>query len=74
MTQAGKAVIDQQDETEAGASEDDLGAPFSLSALRGGAWGPSATNKRHRIYTCALLATTISTTNGACVLVTFVLY
>ena len=25
-----------------------------------GAWGPSATNKRHRVYTCALLATTIS--------------
>ena len=23
-------------------------------------WGPSATNKRHRVYTCALLATTIS--------------
>ena len=23
-----------------------------------GAWGPSATNKRHRVYTCALLATT----------------
>ena len=96
--------------TEAGASGDDLGAPFSLSALceesvlthhrhrlvvvlpdgnraHGsvagppllvytadansglcigwscadalGAWGPSATNKRHRVYTCALLATTI---------------
>ena len=24
-----------------------------------GAWGPSATNKRHRVYTGALLATTI---------------
>ena len=33
MTQAGKAVIDQQEGTEAGASGDDLGAPFSLSAL-----------------------------------------
>ena len=26
-----------------------------------GAWGPSATNKRHRVYTGALLATTVST-------------
>ena len=33
MTQAGKAVIDQQEGTEAGASRDDLGAPPSLSAL-----------------------------------------
>ena len=33
MTQAGKAVIDQQEGTEAGASGGDLGAPFSLSAL-----------------------------------------
>ena len=33
MTQAGKAVIDQQEGTEAGASGDDLGAPFSLTAL-----------------------------------------
>lgn len=33
MTQAGKAVIDQQEETEVGASGDDLGASFSLSAL-----------------------------------------
>ena len=33
MTQAGKAVINQQEGTEAGASGDDLGAPFSLSAL-----------------------------------------
>ena len=32
MTQAGKAVIDQQKGTEAGASGDDLGAPFSLPA------------------------------------------
>ncbi len=32
MTQAGKAVIDQQKGTEAGASGDDLGAPFSLLA------------------------------------------
>lgn len=33
MTHAGKAAIDQQEGTEAGASRDDLGAPFSLSAL-----------------------------------------
>ena len=33
MTQAEKAVIDQQKGTEAGASRDDLGAPFSLSAI-----------------------------------------
>ena len=33
MTQAGKAVIDQQEGTEAGASGDGLGAPISLSAL-----------------------------------------
>jgi len=33
MTQAGKAVINQQEGTEAGASGDDLGALFSLSAL-----------------------------------------
>ena len=33
MTQAGKAAIDQREGTEAGASGDDLGAPFSLSAL-----------------------------------------
>ena len=33
MTQAGKAVINQQEGTEAGASGDDLGAPFSLPAL-----------------------------------------
>ena len=32
MTQTGKAVIDQQKGTEAGASGDDLGAPFSLPA------------------------------------------
>ena len=25
-----------------------------------GAWGPSATSKRHRVYTCALLATTVN--------------
>jgi len=30
MAQAGEAVIDQQKGTEAGASGDDLGAPFSL--------------------------------------------
>jgi hypothetical protein len=30
MTQAEKAVIDQQKGTEAGASGDDLGAPSSL--------------------------------------------
>jgi len=28
-----------------------------------GAWGPSATNKLHRVYTGALLATTISVQN-----------
>ena len=39
-----------------------------------GAWGPSATNKLRRVYTGALLATTISPSNEACVLVTFVLY
>ena len=33
MTQAGRTVIDQQEGTEAGASGDDLGAPFSLLAL-----------------------------------------
>ena len=33
MTQAGKAVINQQEGTKGGASRDDLGAPFSLSAL-----------------------------------------
>lgn len=33
MTQAEKAVIDQQEGTEAGASGGDLGTPFSLSAL-----------------------------------------
>jgi len=33
MAQAGGAVIYQQEETEAGTSGDDLGAPFSLSAL-----------------------------------------
>ena len=33
MTQAGGAVIDQQKRTEAGASGDDLGAPFSLPTL-----------------------------------------
>ena len=102
-------MIDQQKGTEAGVSGDDLGAPFSLSALSKsaltphrrwlvvvwacghrapsgdgsagggpslliyrqtptaacasdeaapitGAWGPSATNKRHRVYTRALLA------------------
>ena len=32
MTQAGKAVIGQQEGTEAGASGDNLGAPFSLPA------------------------------------------
>ncbi len=32
MTQAERAVIDQQERTEAGAPGDDLGAPFSLSA------------------------------------------
>ena len=113
MTQAGKAVIDQQEGSEAGASGNDLGAPFSLPALceertysptaswwwyglrpscalrgrlrRGvlpcryipadangglcigrscadalGDWEPSATNKLRRVYTGALLATTIS--------------
>ena len=106
-------MIDQQEGTEAGASGDDLGAPFSLFALSKSAlthhrrWlaggmacghrapsgggsagvsspagiyqqtpmaacasdaatpitgglGPSATNKLHRVYTGALLATTIS--------------
>ncbi len=33
MAQAGKAVIDQLEGTKVGASGDDLGAPFSLSAL-----------------------------------------
>ena len=33
MTQVGKAVINQQEGTEAGASGDDLGAPFSLPTL-----------------------------------------
>ena len=33
MTQAGKAVINQQEGTKGGASGDDLGAPFPLSAL-----------------------------------------
>ena len=33
MTEAGKAVIDQQEGTEGGASGDGLGAPFSLPAL-----------------------------------------
>ena len=128
MTQSEKAVIDQQEKTEAGASGNDLGAPFSLWApAKGalthhqpgagggtacgsrapsgggsagvvlpcpvipadangglcigrscadalGAWGPSVTNKRHRVYTGALLATSISPTNRACVLVTFMLY
>ena len=106
-------MIDQQKGTEAGASGDDLGAPFSLlalceertysppasgrwyclrqsCALQGrpdisslpsmdrpadatgglfigrsytnapGAWGPSAPNKLRRVYTGALLATTVS--------------
>ncbi|RKJ75653.1 hypothetical protein D7Y41_32920 [Anaerotruncus sp. 1XD22-93] len=35
-----------------------------------GGLGSSATNKRHGAYTCALLATTISPSNEACVLVT----
>ena len=109
MTQAGKAVINQQAGTKGGASGDDLGAPFSLPALSKsafthhrprpavvlppaavrspgaappgrpvlpvynsrrqqrlvhrtqprrslGAWGASATNKRHRVYACALFA------------------
>ena len=108
-------MIYQQEGTEAGASGDDLGAPFSLSALSKsalthhpqagggtacgsralsegrpagrpipaqygqvsrrhrrlvhrtqlrrslGAWGSSATNKLRRVYTGALLATTINT-------------
>ena len=33
MTEAEKAVIDQQERSEAGASGDGLGAPFSLPAL-----------------------------------------
>ena len=52
MTQAGKAVIDQQDETEAGASGDDLGAPFSLSALRGGLGAFSHQQAAQDIYLC----------------------
>ena len=34
MTQAGKAVIDQQERAEGGAPGDDLGAPFSFGPLR----------------------------------------
>jgi len=34
MTQAGRAVIDQQEEAEAGASGDDLDAPFSFIGSR----------------------------------------
>ena len=111
MAQAGGAVIDQQERTEAGASGDDLGAPFSLPALSKsalthhpqagggtacgsralsescraslpsmdrpadttgglcigrsctdapGAWGPSTPNKLRRVYTGALLATTVN--------------
>ena len=37
MTQSEKAVIDQQEKTEAGASGNDLGAPFSLWAPAKGA-------------------------------------
>ena len=37
MTQSEKAVIDQQEKTEAGASGNDLGAPFSLWAPTKGA-------------------------------------
>ena len=62
MTQAGKAVIDQQEGTEAGASGRtwalcSLYRPSAKGALSPGAWGPLATNKRHRVYTGALLAT-----------------
>ena len=39
-----------------------------------GFWGDLAPNKLRRVYTGALLATTISPSNEACVLVTFVLY
>jgi len=39
-----------------------------------GVWGALAPNKLRRVYTGALLATTISPSNEACVLVTFVLY
>ena len=43
MTQAGKAVIDQQEGSEAGASGNDLGAPFSLPALcEGRTYSPTA--------------------------------
>ena len=114
MAQDGGMVIYQQEGTEAGASGDDLGAPFSLPVLSKsalthhpqasggtacgsrafdqgdppsvpslpsmdrpadatgglcigrscadalGAWGPSATNKLRRVYTGALLATTVN--------------
>ncbi len=47
------AGICQQTPTAACAS--DVAVPIT------GGLEPSATNKRHRVYTCALLATTIST-------------
>ena len=40
MTQSEKAVIDQQEKTEAGASGNDLGAPFSL-------WAPAKGARTH---------------------------
>ena len=47
-------------------------ASGGAAPIHRGLGGPSATNKRHRVYTCALLAADfISPTNGACELVTF---
>lgn len=112
MTRSERRAIDQQGETEAGASGDELGAPFFFGPLLSvytyshrqllvavwpaaiirplgaaplggasspvytsrrrrrlvhrtqprrspGAWGTSVTNKRHGVYTCALLVAAI---------------
>ncbi|NBI67787.1 hypothetical protein D1646_13440 [Pseudoflavonifractor sp. 60] len=39
-----------------------------------GAWGPTATNKRHRVYTGALLATTATSKNKGKILPILMLY
>jgi len=55
MTQAGKAVIDQQEGTKAGASGDDLGAPFFLSALgEGRTYSPPASGRWWYCLTAAV--------------------
>ena len=55
MAQVGGAAIDQQKGTEAGASGDDLGAPFSLSALcEEHTYSPPARGQRWYCLTAAV--------------------